>query len=114
MNDADLFVVYGSLALLLVVIFVSIPIMIKIRKLDRQIARDLARAKQSERAQRIILRATDVHVKMLEVIPMGESFEFGASGRGLHVGSIVHTGQYGYARITEHQGGGVFKAVRVL
>jgi hypothetical protein len=114
MNDPNMFVVYGSLAVLLIVFIVSIPIMIKIRKLDRQIAESLKQVDRSERAQQIILRSTDVYIKMHEVIPVGESFEFGASGRGLRVGSIVHTGAYGYARITEHQGGGVFKAVRVL
>lgn len=114
MNDPRLFVVYGSLALLLIVFIVSIPIVIKIRKLDRQIAESRKQVDRFERAQQIVMRSTDVYIKMHEVIPVGESFEFGSSRRGLRVGSIVHTGQYGYARITEHQGSGNFKAVRVL
>jgi heme exporter protein D len=109
----DITVVYGSLVVLLVVIFLSIPVLMQIRKLDRRIARSRARADRSAQARQIILRATDVHIQMHEVIAVGESFEFGSSRKYLHVGSIVHTGQYGYARITEHHGGN-FKAVRVL
>lgn len=111
---AEKWFLLADLVVLLVVGIGAAVILREIWKVDRQVEKHKARAKQLDRERQIILRATDVTIRMQEVIAVGESFEFGSSRSYLHVGSIVATGDYGYARITEHYGGGNFKAVRVL